>query len=409
MKCLLTCNLNSSNNLGTAAQIITFSRMLISLIPKVSLTLFSFYPNIDSHFYSRYGIHVLSHDIKSDHVLLSMIPLTPNLLKYSLKNFKLLNNAFLDGIFYDFADHDVVIDFSGDAITDVFDKGLMPTGLLVDMLPILLGMLGGKPVILYSQSIGPFKKVSYPLARFILNKTRLIVLREHLSYYYLKSMKLVAPLIFGSEIAFLLDSAPPSVKVLNKVFNEEGNLTVGFSVSAFQGSLFSHLRSLLAHVIRWLVQKMKAYIIFIPHVYSSRGDEDDRAEARRIMRLADVPRDYIVAIEEKLTPEEVKWIIGKCDLFIGGRFHATIASLSQCIPTIMIGHSHKYYATMKRLQLTEYCCALPTTTVDELKAKIQKALIEGEKLRALINYQVRIERDYAMRALEFTANILKNL
>ncbi len=45
--------------------------------------------------------------------------------------------------------------------------------------------------------------------------------------------------------------------------------------------------------------------------------------------------------------QEVKGIIGRCDMFIGSRMHACIAALSQGIPTIGIAYSKKFRGVFK--------------------------------------------------------------
>jgi polysaccharide pyruvyl transferase WcaK-like protein len=39
---------------------------------------------------------------------------------------------------------------------------------------------------------------------------------------------------------------------------------------------------------------------------------------------------------------EIKYIVGQCDVFIGARMHACIAALSQAIPAIGIAYSRKF-------------------------------------------------------------------
>ncbi|MEN3036709.1 MAG: polysaccharide pyruvyl transferase family protein [Candidatus Methanosuratincola petrocarbonis] len=372
-----------------------------SFIPNITLKLFTFYPDIDRQFYQKYGIEVISHELDSRHVLLSMIPYMPDLVTSFLPCGN-SHNPQGNFFFQKFMAANAVIDFSGDALSDSLDSGWSTTGLLTDMLPIILGILSKKPVILYSQSIGPFRTRSYLFTRFLLNKVSSIVVREHSSYNYLKSMRLKPSIIFGSEIAFLLDPISHPSKVLE---NDEKHPLIGFSVSAFQGSLFPNYRSLMADLLKWIVTELDAQIIFIPNVYDITSD--DRVEAKRICEIARVSKDKIALVEEKLTPEEVKGLIAKCDLFIGCRWHATIFALSSGIPTISIGHSWKYFSTMKRLGQREFACNLFTTTPSELISKTRKAWTDRERLRRELIAHIELEKDCAKNAVKFTVNLLR--
>jgi len=50
-----------------------------------------------------------------------------------------------------------------------------------------------------------------------------------------------------------------------------------------------------------------------------------------------------------LDAREIKAVISQCDLFIGMRFHSTIAALSQSIPTIGLSYSPKFAGLHKEV------------------------------------------------------------
>ncbi len=50
---------------------------------------------------------------------------------------------------------------------------------------------------------------------------------------------------------------------------------------------------------------------------------------------------------------EIKYIIGQCDFFIGSRMHACIAALSQGIPAIGIAYSRKFAGVMQSAGVEE--------------------------------------------------------
>ena len=48
---------------------------------------------------------------------------------------------------------------------------------------------------------------------------------------------------------------------------------------------------------------------------------------------------------------EIKFVIGQCDFFVGARMHACIGALSQNIPTVPIAYSDKFVGIMESIGL----------------------------------------------------------
>ncbi len=69
-------------------------------------------------------------------------------------------------------------------------------------------------------------------------------------------------------------------------------------------------------------------------VHESRND---RAIAERVSaRLGGVP------IVEESDPLAIKGILGACKASVGSRFHGLVSALSQGVPALAVGWSHKY-------------------------------------------------------------------
>ncbi|MCK4824863.1 polysaccharide pyruvyl transferase family protein, partial [bacterium] len=101
--------------------------------------------------------------------------------------------------------------------------------------------------------------------------------------------------------------------------------------------------------------------------------------------------------------DELKGIIGLCDMFIGCRMHSTIASTSMSVSTIAVVYGHKSHGVIGNMmgqgkyfiEIEKYT---PNELLSELKAKIDhawanrdsisnelKELAEAAKERALLN------------------------
>jgi polysaccharide pyruvyl transferase WcaK-like protein len=76
----------------------------------------------------------------------------------------------------------------------------------------------------------------------------------------------------------------------------------------------------------------------------------DRNLADEIRKTSNIPLEII----EDENPLHLKGIIGKCHLMVGSRFHALISALSQAVPAIATGWSHKYEHLFKGYGCPEF-------------------------------------------------------
>jgi len=65
--------------------------------------------------------------------------------------------------------------------------------------------------------------------------------------------------------------------------------------------------------------------------------------------MADLPEDVqnlIDWVDYDINTRSVRKIIAACDVLVTSRFHAMVAGLSSCTPTMVVGWSHKYQETL---------------------------------------------------------------
>src|SRR5690606_10854849 len=154
----------------------------------------------------------------------------------------------------------------------------------------------------------------------------------------------------------------------------EGGPFIGISASnlitKYYGS-YDEFLELIAKTIEHIVNEFHATIIFIPHVTGPKEENDDRRIAEDIYNLSP-NKDKIKLIREDYTPQEMKGIIGKCDLFIGARMHACIGALSMGVPTINISYHHKSREIMAMFGLEENVLSGQEVNYDNLRQRIDK-------------------------------------
>ncbi|MBV1730055.1 MAG: polysaccharide pyruvyl transferase family protein, partial [Methanobacterium sp.] len=112
-------------------------------------------------------------------------------------------------------------------------------------------------------------------------------------------------------------------------------------------------------------------ILLIPHVYTS--TDDDRIIINEISKKIQ-NKSKLHIIKGEYNPEELKGIIKRCDIFVGARMHATIASTSMFIPTVGIAYSHKMHGIIgEMLGLEDYIIDIDNLNYEILLEKIMMA------------------------------------
>ena len=145
--------------------------------------------------------------------------------------------------------------------------------------------------------------------------------------------------------------------------NVSGLLYADATRNTFEHSASSlDYSSLVLELIRVLIEEEAVDVLLIPHVYGQSGESDVAAIGRIMDRLATRYVDRLYSLEGGLDQNEVKYVIGQCDLFIGSRMHACIAALSQSIPAVGIAYSDKFSGVFASAGV-ERLVADPRTTV----------------------------------------------
>jgi coenzyme F420 hydrogenase subunit beta len=96
---------------------------------------------------------------------------------------------------------------------------------------------------------------------------------------------------------------------------------------------------IMASFADWITETYKVNVLFVPHVIIP-NISDDLAVTNDIFRRMR-NQDRAKVVRGLYLGNELKGIIGLCEFFIGSRMHATLAALSQKIPTMTYVYNHK--------------------------------------------------------------------
>ncbi len=401
---ILVVNFGGRFNKGGVALVNSMIETLTYFIPDCKFTALAHQAN-----YNQYPIKVI--ETVGDN----------SSFKAGLKALNLLMTSFLlmvfnklgihlnprNEILREYVESDAVINTGGDNLTE--DYGTL--SLAFNLNYLLIGLLLKKPVVVYAESIGPFKgTISRLMANFVLNRVDLITIREQISKDNLNKINVNKPHIcITADSAFLLKAvnATRLTELLTKENITENNRPlVGISISKIISRYgfsdfekpeekYNQYVSVMAKTIEYITENLGATVVIVPHVIDPRRN-DDRWVADDVCKLI-LNKSKVISIKEDYTPEELKGIIGHCDLFIGARMHATIASTSMMVPTIGIAYSHKIYGIVgEMLGQKEYILDVKELTYESLISRIDDVWKNREKIKKELEIKVPQVKERAM-------------
>lgn len=323
-------------------------------------------------------------------------------------------------LFY-YYDSDLVLVIGGDTMSPSGRYGL---NILTPFTNILYGILLNKPVVLYGESIGYYNnRLFSSIAKFIFNRVRLILVREEISKKYLDENGIDIPEIHvTADSAFLLEPSPEK-QVLEILSSEGAHYSIERPLIGVNTSkLISNYKggedrskdeeetfNVMVKIIDNLVENLNANIIMIPHVYSDGNNTDDRDAMFAIFGKVK-NKSNISMIKNEYSPQELKGIIGKCDLFIGGRMHSTIASTSMLVPTVGIAYSHKMYGIIgNMLGQEKYIVDIKDLSYEKLISTVYDAWNNRSEIKEELESIIPVVKERAMLNGKYVNELLNKL
>lgn len=214
-------------------------------------------------------------------------------------------------------------------------------------------------MILYDCSIAE-RDITDTLKRDLKNFD-IVTVRETISRDNIKDIIKENKLYVFPDPAFVM--ASEEVK-LPEVFNK-GTGVVGINVSNLitspkYGSKSEDILNAYTNMIDYILANTEKNIVLIPHVMNN---ADLGTLSKLYERYSNNNRIYLIT-DETLNAKQLKYIISKCDLYVGARTHSTIAAYSTNVPTLVLGYSIKSKGIAKDIFGTYDNYVLPVANLD---------------------------------------------
>lgn len=219
---------------------------------------------------------------------------------------------------------DVVLDASGFAFSDQWG-----TREIRKLLDKMARRRPGTPLILLPQALGPFKNEEVArLSRELFSRASLVCARDRISHSMAANLGLS-----DAKLRLYPDFTPCVAPCL-----PEGMIPTEPFVALVpnlrmldKGGSTDHYLPFLEFAAKTLREKHMN-----PHFVLHDAKEDQQVVSLLESRGVQLP------VLKHSDPRVLKGMLGSARLVIGSRFHALVSAMSQCVPCIGVGWSHKY-------------------------------------------------------------------
>lgn len=303
---------------------------------------------------------------------------------------------------------DLVLDFSGEMWGDHAE----PVGkdrFLVGLIKNRVAQLLGKPTVMLAGSQGHFTDDrTTEFARVVFKDFKLVANREAVSAELLKRNGFdIARVKSFACPGFLFEPTPDhemTAIIEKEKIKHNSKKTVGFVLCGFnmlEGPYDKWPRcddefTPFAEAVEFMVNDLGTRVVLMSHQNGFelppnfkliRGRDYPIVKQLQTVvgKRGNVHMDDVLCIDNVYSPWETKAIIKQFDMFVTGRLHASVAAISQSVPTVVIMHghgpkSHKTIGMFRIAGLEEYV-AYPNVAED-LKIKINQCWNNRDQIRA---------------------------
>jgi len=307
-----------------------------------------------------------------------------------------------------YAEMDLVIATGGTYLVENYDIGFR-------LGHFGLAQAAGTPVMLFTQSLGPFRKPrNRRSVKRVLSGARRILLRDARSRTHLidagvpeSLMHICADGVFALADDVRLNAAAEGGRLPGQ------RLRVAISVrewshfgSETPGSGMDRYCRAIAAVVEHLSREFDAEIVFlstcqgIPEYWT----DDSRTAARISELVAPELRDRVVVDRSFRRPDQLMEAYSGFDLLVSTRLHAAILALCAGTPVFPIEYEFKTTEVFAKLGLRDWIQDINTVQADTLPAKLGSFMRVLPALRGTLFRAVLSERDSAFQAVEVLAD-----
>lgn len=407
------------HNKGAEAMLRTVQRQLARRIPEAYFC--ATLPFLESQFANICGISPLSIAKSKKSKFFRTVPIFSGLLSkfHSFTNFdfsranKNSNKSAFE--IFDIGQVDAVLDISGFAYGDAWNVcKLKDSWAWVEYC-----LIKKKPYVFLPQAWGTFKQRDIAsFGRKICSNATMVFSRDADSTTHLSNLLNIPSddLRTIPDIVFSFHGERISIgrSLLNNIGIESDgkpivalvpNMRVYERTSGLGAA--NHYVKILVDIGNYIIEHLGANLLLLPneiYVPGSMGADDRficgiiQSHIRRY--------DHCFVVRDQLSSEAIKSLIGQADLLVGSRFHSLVFGLSQGVPVIALGWSHKYPELLRSFGMERYAVEHNRMDSLEIITLVKQAWDQRESLKNRICDVVPILQDKVEQMFDEVANVI---
>lgn len=276
-----------------------------------------------------------------------------------------------------------------------------PYGITSQYIDYRISLILGKPLVLYTQSMGPFtNSQTQKRLKWVFNRSNAIFLRDEKSKENVNKLNLVtnSNVYVVPDAAFALGDIETVMQSTNDQLGKKGNVAISVRdwIHTDSKSTMSNYRRCIADVVIKLVE-MGYRVHFISTCQGISTYSDDNEVVDKILTL--IPNKYhmhIVKYNEYLTIAKITYLLKQMDFIIATRLHMSILALISGTPVYPIAYEFK---------TIELYHSLGYKTVDTLESLNSSCL--SESVVSFINNYTNFKRETTnMKVAEYIKNAM---
>ncbi len=286
------------------------------------------------------------------------------------------------------ADADVLLDQGGITFVDGREKFL-----LYNIASILPAINMKVPVVKCAQALGTFNNpINKAMSKLFLPKVRTIVSRGDITQSHLDDIGLDNT-IEGADYAFLLpnnkaDHDAALEKHSHYIPEGEAQL-VGVAPSVvMKKKVDASGLSYVEEMVKFIkfLERRGYRVLIVPHSVRTGTDKAHNNDLPLCNEIYEQVKSKSVGmIDKELSSQDLRYLIGECDLFLASRFHAMVSSLAMGVPTLVLGWSHKYKEVLDMFGLEKWAFGHAQLNERYLQKRFDELVAEADQVRIAIN------------------------
>jgi colanic acid/amylovoran biosynthesis protein len=268
------------------------------------------------------------------------------------------------------------------------------------LLPLRAARREGVPVVLFSQSIGPFASRGWrSLVARELRRTRRVIVREELSKRVCLEMGVVPELC--DDIAFTLEPGVPPATAPEVAPGMLG-VTVMSALPGVSGAGHRRYVEALGTGLALGLRDERRTVAVISQVSAHRGDDDVAVGRELSERLTESGVQARFVDLGAASDEDLSAFYGRLDLVVASRLHSGILALCAGTPIIGLSYLPKTDGVLARLGLDRWVLPAEGLDAGALAATLEDALAQQSRLRQTVAARLPAVRERARHAIELT-------